>query len=62
MRLNLGQIATYTDYLTVGIQVRDLGELDTLPVFRTRIEFYCGLATKHARSFAVLNTQVGRSK
>lgn len=45
-----------------GIQVRDLGELDTLPVFRTRIEFYCGLATKHARSFAVLNTQVGRSK
>ncbi|MFP3427896.1 hypothetical protein, partial [Pseudoalteromonas sp. SIMBA_162] len=27
-----------------GVQVRDLGELDTLPVYRTRIEFYCGLA------------------
>ncbi len=27
-----------------GVQVRDLGELDTKPVFRTRIEFYCGLA------------------
>lgn len=26
------------------VSVRDLGELDTLPVFRTRIEFYCGLA------------------
>lgn len=28
-----------------GVQVRDLGELDTLPVFRTRLEFYTGLAT-----------------
>lgn len=27
-----------------GVSVRDLGELDTLPVYRTRIEFYCGLA------------------
>jgi hypothetical protein len=27
-----------------GVNVRDLGELDALPVFRTRIEFYCGLA------------------
>lgn len=27
-----------------GIQVRDLGELQTQPVVRTRIEFYCGLA------------------
>lgn len=41
-----------------GIVVRDLGELDTLPVLRTRIEFYCGLATKHARSFVVLDTNV----
>lgn len=45
-----------------GIIVRDLGELDTLPVMRTRIEFYCGLATKHKRSFAVLNTNLGRAK
>jgi hypothetical protein len=28
-----------------GVQVYDLGELDVKPVFRTRIEFYCGLAT-----------------
>ena len=27
-----------------GIDVRDLGEIDAKPVFRTRIEFYCGLA------------------
>jgi hypothetical protein len=28
-----------------GVSVRDLGEVDDKPVFRTRIEFYCGLAT-----------------
>lgn len=39
-----------------GVQVRDLGELDTKPCFRTRIEFYCGLATKHTKCFAVLDT------
>ena len=27
-----------------GIQVKDLGEIDASPVFRTRIEFFCGLA------------------
>lgn len=42
-----------------GIQVRDLGEMDTLPVFRTRIEMYVGLATKHKKCFAVLNTAPG---
>lgn len=42
-----------------GIQVRDLGEMDTLPVFRTRIEMYVGLATKHKKCFAVLNTNLG---
>lgn len=39
-----------------GVQVRDLGELDTKPCYRTRIEFYCGLATKHTGCFAVLDT------
>lgn len=39
-----------------GVQVRDLGELNTKPCYRTRIEFYCGLATKHTKCFAVLNT------
>lgn len=28
-----------------GVNVRDLGEIDDKPVYRTRIEFYCGLAT-----------------
>jgi len=28
-----------------GVQVDDLGELQEKPAFRTRIEFYCGLAT-----------------
>jgi hypothetical protein len=28
-----------------GVQVTDLGELDSKPAYRTRIEFYCGLAT-----------------
>jgi hypothetical protein len=27
-----------------GVQVRDLGEIDSKPVLRTRIEFFCGLA------------------
>lgn len=27
-----------------GVSVRDLGEIDSKPVFRTRIEFFCGLA------------------
>ena len=39
-----------------GVQVRDLGELDTKPCYRTRIEFYCGMATKHTKCFAVLDT------
>ena len=28
-----------------GVDVRDLGEIDAKPVYRTRIEFFCGLAT-----------------
>lgn len=35
-----------------GVQVYDLGEQDAKPVLRTRIEFYCGLAT--------FGTNVGR--
>lgn len=27
-----------------GVQVRDLGEIDAQPVYRTRLEFFCGLA------------------
>lgn len=36
------------------VSVRDLGELDTLPVFRTRIEFYCGLAIFREKAVARL--------
>lgn len=37
-----------------GIDVRDLGELEAKPVFRTRIEWYAGLAVLHGRSVARL--------
>jgi len=36
------------------VSVRDLGELDSLPVFRTRIEFYCGLAIFNPKAAARL--------
>ena len=43
-----------------GVQVYDLGEIDSKPVFRTRLEFYCGLAvfsgTGAARLRGVLNS------
>ncbi|MCF3174793.1 hypothetical protein IPZ61_15855 [Streptomyces sioyaensis] len=43
-----------------GVQVRDLGELDTKPVYRTRLEFYTGLAVfggkGAARLTGVLNS------
>lgn len=41
-----------------GISVRDLGEIDASPVYRTRIEFFCGLAAfgnGAARLTGVLN-------
>lgn len=37
-----------------GVQVRDLGELDSMPVFRTRLEFYTGLATFGGKAAARL--------
>lgn len=37
-----------------GVQVYDLGEIDAKPVFRTRIEFYCGLADFHPKAAARL--------
>lgn len=42
-----------------GVDVRDLGEIDDKPVFRTRIEFYCGMASfgnGAARLQGVLNS------
>ncbi|HVM13614.1 MAG TPA: hypothetical protein VM287_04710 [Egibacteraceae bacterium] len=37
-----------------GIQVYDLGEIDLKPVYRTRLEFYCGLAVFGGRAAARL--------
>jgi hypothetical protein len=39
-----------------GIATRDLGELETKPVFRTRIEWYCALACYHGRAAARLGS------
>ena len=42
-----------------GVQVKDLGEIDAKPVFRTRIEFFCGIGVfggkAGARLTGVLN-------
>lgn len=38
-----------------GIMVDDLGELETKPAYRTRIEFYCGIADFHPKSAARLS-------
>jgi hypothetical protein len=37
-----------------GIDVRDLGEQDSKPVFRTRVEWYCNLVDIHPRCVARL--------
>lgn len=37
-----------------GVMVEDLGEIDEKPVYRTRIEFYCGLADFHPKAAAQL--------
>lgn len=39
---------------TFGISVRDLGELESKPTMRTRIDWYCGIALMHGRSVARL--------
>ena len=33
-----------------GVDVRDLGEIDAKPVFRTRIEFFCGVGVFSGRA------------
>jgi hypothetical protein len=37
-----------------GVMVEDLGEIDAKPVYRTRIEFYCGIADFHPKAAARL--------
>lgn len=43
-----------TGLVNGGMQVYDLGELQEKPAYRTRIEFYCGLATFGGQSAARL--------
>jgi hypothetical protein len=37
-----------------GVEVRDLGEVQSAPVYRTRVEWYCGLVDEHPRCVARL--------
>ena len=51
--------ASFGDGLVSGLQngvmdVRDLGELDTQPKFRTRVEWFVGLCIEHGRAAARL--------
>lgn len=50
---------SFTEGMMTGIQsgepmVKDLGELETKPVFRTRVEWDCGIAIFHAKAAARL--------
>jgi hypothetical protein len=50
---------SFTEGMMHGIQssdimVKDLGELETKPVFRTRVEWDCGIAIKHGKAAARL--------
>lgn len=50
---------SFMDGMVSGIQngimdVRDLGELDSKPVFRTRVEWYAGITVYHGRAAARL--------
>ena len=46
--------AAVTGLTNGGIDVRDLGEVDDKPAYRTRIEFFCGLATFGGKAAARL--------
>lgn len=46
--------AAVTGLTNGGIDVRDLGEIDAKPVYRTRIEFFCGMATFGGKAAARL--------
>lgn len=41
-----------------GLQVRDLGELDNKPVYRTRIELSVALVVSHKKAFGVLGADI----
>jgi hypothetical protein len=52
--VNLG-VNTYHGIQNGGIEVRDLGELQTAPKFRTRVEWMCGQVIEHPRAVARLH-------
>ena len=52
-------VVSFGDGLVTGlqsgpIQVRDLGELETIPAKRTRVEWFAGMAIEHGRAIARL--------
>ena len=48
-------IAAHLPASTVAaVEVRDLGEQDSKPVFRTRVEWYCNVVDIHPRCVARL--------
>lgn len=51
--MNLGE-GTLSGIQNGGISVRDLGELDAKPVWRTRVEWFTGLLLMHPRAAARL--------
>jgi hypothetical protein len=55
VRFGIGEADQAVSGLTNGgVQVKDLGEIDAKPVFRTRIEFFCGLGVFGGRAAARL--------
>lgn len=52
--LDLTESGVHMIQSPMGIRVTDLGEQDSKPVWRTRVEWYCGLADEGARGVARL--------
>lgn len=52
--VKLGALDAVCGLQNGGIVVSDLGEIDSQPVLRTRIEWYCGMAVFNPKSAAVL--------
>lgn len=53
--VKLGAMSDVSGLQNGGIAVTDIGELETKPVYRTRIEWYCGLAVFNPNSVARLH-------
>lgn len=52
--VKLGAMSDVSGIQNGGVRVTDIGELETKPVYRTRIEWYCGLAVFNPTSVARL--------